>query len=191
MHKIAGRYGANRTRCSAKVRGRSRLLPRPGDPGREYPVEERLHEAGAEEVLALLSTKLHAEGLFEGPADRGNIRRLRSLDQGEGFARIRGQHPGHVLRARQRRRVQERSLEVLEETVPLVSGRLPGVLREFPERGLVGRQAVGFQLHLPAQAVAPDQEEVMVVGDEHLLVAVQVIVTCCRPPAAMCRPRTP
>ena len=38
-------------------------------PGGEHAVEERLHQRGAEEMLALLAGELHAQGFFQGVAD--------------------------------------------------------------------------------------------------------------------------
>ena len=46
--------------------GRTRRLSSPQDPGREDPVEERLHEGGPEEGRAPIAFKLHAQRFFQG-----------------------------------------------------------------------------------------------------------------------------
>ena len=70
----------------------------PEDPGGEEAVEERLHERGAEEVVALLTGEAHAEGLFEGGARGREGGQVALLGAGPGLARVRGKEPGQVLR---------------------------------------------------------------------------------------------
>ena len=50
------------------------VLLAPQHPRREHTVEERLHEGGAEEVLALLGFKPHAQRFFKRSADGGKKR---------------------------------------------------------------------------------------------------------------------
>src|SRR5690606_14671277 len=67
------------------------LLPVPEGPRREHPVEQRLHDGGAEEPLAALPSEVGAEGLFEGGAEGGEDGQRRAVEAAARLAGVGGE----------------------------------------------------------------------------------------------------
>ena len=154
---IIGTCSVQAASCHSKLAsGRGPVLAAPEHPGGEDAVEERLHERGAEEVLALLALELHAEGFFQSLPQAfqgGQVGGL--LDAGAGLAGIRGEKPREVLRVGQRRGVEHDAAEELDEPLAML---LCGLVRvgEHPEECVLALgQAVGFEADGLARSSRP------------------------------------
>ena len=157
------------------VRARGVFLV-PQHPRREDPVEERLHERGAEEVLALVRLELHAQRLLQRGADGGERGQIPGrLDAGAGVAGVGGEKEGDILGIVQRRGVEQDALEVFGEAFAEGGRRLARVRGGGPERGFAGGEAEGFQADRRAAGAALEQAEVAVVAHEHLAVMGEVV----------------
>src|SRR5437588_318081 len=100
------------------------MLAGPEHPCGKHSIEECLHQGGSEEVLALLVFELDPERLFERAANCRQGWKLSVADSAQGFARVRGQKPGHVFWSAQRRRVQHHTLEKLDKGLALLARKL-------------------------------------------------------------------
>ena len=83
----------------------------PQNPGGKDAVKECLHQRRAEEVLAFLGLKLHAERFLQGGADGGERGKFAStLDAGASIACVGGEKEGDIARVIQRRSVKKNAL---------------------------------------------------------------------------------
>ena len=158
------------------------LLPGPQHPGREHAVEQRLHQRGAEEVLALVGLELHAERFFERRLDAGEpgqlLLRLHPLQR---VAGIGGEEPREVLGLAQRHRLRERALQVLAERAADALRRLAGRRDQLPERCGVLGEAEALALACTAVRLLADDEEIAQVGDDHQPVGLEILGDLIRP----------
>jgi len=144
----------------------------PQHPGGKDSVEERLHQGRAEEVIAAVALEGDAEGFLEGDANGVERGQVGALDAHAGIAGVGGQEPGDIFGVGQRRAAEHDAPQVFGEALGVLVGEEVWVGR--PEGGFRCREAVALQVARRAVGVAADEQEVAVVGDQHLAVAGEV-----------------
>ena len=116
-----------------------------------------------------------AERLFQRLADGGQGGQLGGGHARLGVAGVAGEEPGHVFRVGQRGGVEHDALEVVEEAVAVAGDQRVGLGGGLPER-LFARRRGGRSRSTTGRPASswPTQDEIAVVGDEHLTVLVPV-----------------
>ncbi len=131
-------------------------------------------------MLALFPLKLDPQGLFERRTNVGQGGQFAAgsagpgLDAGLGVAGVRREEPRHVLRGRDRRRMEHHPQEVFDEPLAVLLGELVRGLGRFPESLLTRSQPIllepcGLSIGIPAH-----QHEIAVVGDKNLTVLLEI-----------------
>jgi len=140
-------------------------------PGREHAVEQRLHQGGPEQPLAVGSVEVDAECVLHPLAQPAQGRKLRALCQpGQRLSGVGSQEERNVRRPCQGRASQQAALQEVVEPPPQRVRPRPGGQR--PEPSLVSSQVEG----LYDRAARVQQPELPEVGCQHQSIDREVLL---------------
>ena len=140
-------------------------------PSREHAVEQRLHQGGPEQPLAVGSAEVDAECVLHALSQPAQGRKLRAVRQtGQSLAGIGSQEECNVRWSGQGRAGQQAALQKVVEPPSQRIRPRPGGQR--PEPSLVGGQVEGFY----DRAARVQQPELPKVGCQHQAISREVLL---------------
>ena len=144
-------------------------------PGAEQPIEQGLHQAAAEQMLAFRPIEGQPQSFLQGAAQfreggQGGL----FVHPGQSVAGIGGEEERHVLRPGQRGLMEQHAFQELGEAAG-EARRAAGAAGQGEEGVRVGAgEAESLPFFRPARSVAAQQDEIAVVGDKHQAVGGQI-----------------